>query len=198
VPRRTHLLGAQLAVWMPRHEKTNSASRPGRDADGVRWRCRESHPGPRSHPPRSLRAYSRIGSRRPRGSSTARHRPVAEAFALSFQAFATDAGNQPDSSTFPGPPRARQSGERATWLRSQSQVVVGSCVASRLFCEAPGTSARYLRIRRRVESDSPPSFQSTRSTARKRAEGPPERPSPVFHTNPACGFRQSRPGSVPF
>jgi len=62
-------------------------------------------------------------------------------------------------------------GERTAWLRSQSQVVVGSCVLSRCFARFRETSARYLRIRKRVESDSPPNCQAT---ANLHTRGPPE------------------------
>lgn len=47
---------------------------------GRAWRCRESHPGPRVHPPRFLRAYSRIRSCRRPGSSTALRQPATRSF----------------------------------------------------------------------------------------------------------------------
>lgn len=61
---------------------------------------------------------------------------------------------------------------------------------SRCFTRFRDTSARYLRIRKRVESISPPHFQSATS---ERTQGLPEQPSPICDTNPSIRFRQSTP-----
>ena len=105
---------------------------------------------------------------------------------------------RPATETSPNYRRSPDRLGRAAWgtghvsYAAKAKLSLAVVFFSRCFTRFRETSARYLRIRRRVESSSPPCYQSA---APQRTRGPPRQPSPTCDTNPTSRFRQS-PGSA--